>query len=63
MEVVAPDFVYASRPTTGDVLVLSQFDAAPPSGWMLVAGERGPANLLDASAPRPVIESVYRFGG
>ena len=63
MEVVAPGFVYASRPTTGDVLVLSEFDAAPPSGWALVAGERGPVNLLDASAPRPVIESVYRFGG
>ena len=63
MEVVAPDFAYGSHPTTGDVLVLSQFDPAPPSGWALVAGERGPANLLDGSAPRPLIESVYRFGG
>ncbi|HVC42932.1 MAG TPA: hypothetical protein VND54_13215 [Candidatus Saccharimonadales bacterium] len=63
MEVVSPDFVAASHPAPGDVLVLSQFDPAPPSGWTLVASERGPANLLDASAPRPVIESVYRFGG
>ncbi|MGA8523980.1 MAG: hypothetical protein WB807_13080, partial [Candidatus Dormiibacterota bacterium] len=63
MEVVAPDFAYASHPSAGDVLVLSPFDQAPPSGWELVAAERGPANLLDGSAPRPVLESVYRFGG
>jgi hypothetical protein len=63
MEVVAPDFAYASHPSAGDVLVLSPFDPAPPSGWTLVAAERGPANPLDGSAPRPVLESVYRFGG
>jgi hypothetical protein len=47
----------------GDTLVLAAFDAAPPSGWALVATERAPANLIDPSAPRPVLESVYRFGG
>jgi hypothetical protein len=63
MQVVPAEQVYAGHPAVGDTLVLSQFDPPPPSGWTLVASERGPANLLDASAPRPVIESVYRFGG
>jgi hypothetical protein len=63
MQLLPAEQVYAGHPAVGDVLVLSQFDPPPPSGWTLVAGERGPANLLDASAPRPVIESVYRFGG
>jgi hypothetical protein len=63
MEVVPVEAVYASRPVDGDVIVVSPSDPAPPSGWTLVAGERGPANLLDPSAPRPVIESVFRYDG
>jgi hypothetical protein len=65
MEVVPVEAVYASQPAVGDVLVLNAFggDPLPPSGWTLVASERGPANALDPSAPRPVLETVYRFGG
>ena len=63
MQVVPVEAVYASRPVDGDVIVVSPSDPAPPSGWTLVAGERGPATLLDPSAPRPVIESVFRYGG
>jgi hypothetical protein len=63
MEVVPVEAVYASQPAVGDMLVLNPSDPLPPSGWTLVASERAPANLLDASAPRPVLETVYRFGG
>jgi hypothetical protein len=63
MQETSPAAVYADHPGAGDVLVLSQFDPAPPSGWILIAAERGPANALDSSAPRPVLETVYRFGG
>jgi hypothetical protein len=63
MQVVPVEAVYASRPVDGDVIVVSPSDPGPPSGWTLVASERGPANLLDPSAPRPVIESVFRYGG
>jgi hypothetical protein len=64
MEVVPVEAVYASRPEVGDVLVLNALsDSPPPSGWTLVGSERGPANPLDASAPRPVLETVYRFDG
>jgi hypothetical protein len=55
--------VATSHPAVGDTLVLSEFDLAPPSGWTLVATERGPANPLDPSAPRPILERVYRFDG
>ena len=63
MEVVPVETVYASQPAVGDMLVLSPYDPLPPSGWTLVASERGPANVLDPSAPRSVLETVYRFGG
>jgi hypothetical protein len=63
MEVVSPQAVFASHPSGGDMLVLSEFDSAPPNGWILVEDERGPSNPLDASAPRPIVERVYRFGG
>jgi hypothetical protein len=64
MEMVSVDDLYAEgHPADGDVLVLSAFDAPPPSGWALVAQERGPANALDPSAPRQVVETVYRFDG
>jgi len=63
MKVVPVASLYANPPAVGDTLVLAAFDAAPPSGWTLVATERAPANLIDPSAPRPVLESVYRFGG
>ena len=63
MQMISVDVLYASRPADGDVLVLSGFEAAPPSGWTLVATERGPADALDPSAPRPPVETVYQFGG
>jgi hypothetical protein len=64
MEMVAPEALYASPPVDGSMLVLSPaFDGAPPSGWTLVASERGPANPLDGSAPRPILETVYRYDG
>ena len=63
MQVISVAVIGSEHPAAGDVLVLSEYDPAPPSGWTLAAVERGPANLVDASAPRPVIESVYRFGG
>ena len=66
MQVIPVATLYTGHPAAGDVLVLSAYDivdAPPPSGWKLVAQERGPANALDASAPRPVVEAVYRFGG
>jgi hypothetical protein len=67
MQVIAPDVV-ERQASAGDVLVLSQFDlsqtdSVPPSGWTLIAVERAPANVLDPSAPRPIIEAVYRFDG
>jgi len=63
MQVISTGVLYASRPADGDVLVLSDFDAPPPSGWRLVAAEQGPKNALDASAPRPPDETVYQFNG
>ena len=66
MQVIPVEALYAGHPSAGDVLVLSAYDivdAPPPSAWTLVAQERGPANALDASASRPVVEAVYRFGG
>ena len=66
MQLVSVAQVYGSHPADGDVLVLSEYDIAsqpPPSGWTLVAEERGPANALDPSAPQAVVEAVYRFGG
>jgi hypothetical protein len=66
MQVIAVQALYAGHPAAGDVLVLSAYDivdAPPPAAWTLVAQERGPANALDASASRPVVEAVYRFGG
>jgi hypothetical protein len=64
MEVVPVEAVYTSQPAVGDVLVLNpSSDPLPPNGWTLVASERGPADQLDSSAPRPVLETVYRFGG
>ena len=64
MQVVTPAVVESGHPSAGDILVLSAlFDPPPPTGWALVAVERAPANPLDASAPQPVLFSVYRFGG
>jgi hypothetical protein len=63
LQVVSPQFV-ESAASPGDMLVLATgIDPPPPSGWVLVATERSPANLVDASAARPVLISVYRFGG
>jgi hypothetical protein len=63
MQEISAAAVFAGQPATGDVIVLAQGDPIPPNGWTLVAAERGPANALDASAPRQVLETVYRFGG
>ncbi|MFI5284766.1 MAG: hypothetical protein ACHQ4F_00450 [Candidatus Dormibacteria bacterium] len=63
MQEISAAAVFASHPALGDVIVLTQGDPIPPDGWTLVAAERGPENALDASAPRPVLETVYRFGG
>ena len=63
MEVVPVEAVYSSQPAVGDVLVASPSDPVPPNGWALITTERGPANLLDASAPQAVLELIYRFGG
>jgi len=63
MEVLPVESVYSSQAAVGDMLVLSPYDPLPPSGWALVASERAPANVLDPSAPRAVLETVYRFGG
>ena len=62
MQVTAPSLAEREA-SAGDVLVLAQTDLPPPVSWVLVATERAPANPLDAAAPRPVLESVYRFGG
>jgi hypothetical protein len=48
--------------SAGDVLVLAGSDPAPHGDWVLVATERSPSDLLNARAPRPVLESVYRMG-
>jgi hypothetical protein len=61
MEVLAPA-VAEREASVGDMLVLAQTDPAPPTGWMLVAVERAPANPIDAATPTPVLESVYRLG-
>jgi len=51
-----------SEASPGDMLVLAQTDPAPSGSWVLVASERSPANPLNASAPQPVLETVYRLG-
>jgi hypothetical protein len=61
MQVVTPD-VAERDASPGDMLVLAQTDARPPSDWIRVAVERAPANPLDRSATTPVLESVYRLG-
>ncbi len=61
IEVIAPAAA-EGQASPGDVLVLAQSDTAPP-GWVLVATERGPANPLDSSSPRPALETVYRLQG
>jgi hypothetical protein len=61
LQVLASD-VAESAASTGDVLVLAQSDPAPSGDWVLVTTERAPANPLDPSASRPVLESVYRKG-
>jgi hypothetical protein len=48
--------------SAGDMLVLAQTDPAPAGNWVLVATERSPANPIDESAARPVLEAVYRLG-
>lgn len=66
MQVIPVETLYAGHPAPGDVLVLSAYDivaAPPPAGWTMVAQERGPANALDASVSRQVVEAVYRFNG
>jgi hypothetical protein len=62
MEVIAPAAA-ESQASPGDMLVLADSDATPASDWLLVATERGPANPLDSSAPRPALETVYRLEG
>jgi hypothetical protein len=63
LQVVSPEFAEAN-PSPGDMLVLSQYlDPPPPGGWVLVATERSPANQVDSGAARPVLISVYRYGG
>jgi hypothetical protein len=62
MQVVAPGSVETNA-VSGDMLVLTQYDPAPPTGWALVATERSPSDPVDSSVPRPVLISVYRFGG
>jgi hypothetical protein len=61
MQVIAPRLAEAQA-SAGDLLVLAQTDAAPGGSWVLVASERAPADPLDASASRPVLETVYRIG-
>lgn len=61
MQVVSPDLA-ESEAATGDMLVLAATDLAPSGLWTPVATERGPANPLDAAAPRPALETVYRKG-
>lgn len=62
LQVVSPEIAEA-QPSPGDMLVLNDgIDPQPPSGWTLVAAERSPANPVDASAPRPALISVYRYG-
>jgi len=61
MQIIAPDLA-GQEASPGDILVLAGADPAPPSGWTLVAAERSPANPLDESALRPVLEAVYRLG-
>ena len=53
----------AAGHTSGDLLVLTQYDLLPPSGWLLVDTERPPPNLIDTSTPNPALVSIYRFGG
>jgi hypothetical protein len=62
LQVVPPASVEASA-SSGDMLVLSQYDASPQSGWLLVDTERPPPNLIDSTSPRPALISIYRFGG
>jgi hypothetical protein len=62
LQVVPPGSVEASA-ASGDMLVLTQYDALPPSGWVRVDTERPPPNLIDTSTPNPALVSVYRFGG
>jgi hypothetical protein len=61
MQVIAPNLA-ESDASAGDLLVLAATDPAPPGVWTLIATERGPANPLDAAAPRPALETVYREG-
>jgi hypothetical protein len=61
MQVIAPDLA-ENQASAGDMLVLAETDPSPPGDWVLVATERAPANPLDAAAPRPVLEGVYRMG-
>ena len=61
MQILKPEQA-ESEASPGDMLVLAQTDPAPSGNWVLVATERSPANPLDASAPRPVLETVYRMG-
>ena len=62
MQVAAPGSVETNA-APGDMLVLTQYDQPPPSGWALVGTERSPSDPVDFSVPQPVLVSVYRFGG
>jgi hypothetical protein len=62
LQVVAPGSVETSA-SSGDLLVLTQYDQLPPSGWLLVDSERPPPNLVDPMTPRPALVSIYRFVG
>lgn len=62
LQVVSPGSVEASA-SSGDMLVLTQYDLLPPSGWLRVDAERPPPNLIDLFTPNPPLISIYRFGG
>jgi hypothetical protein len=62
LQVVSPGSVETSA-SSGDLLVLTQYDQLPPSGWVLVDTERPLPNLVDTMTPRPALVSIYRFVG
>jgi hypothetical protein len=62
LQVAAPASVEASS-SSGDLLVLTQYDLLPPSGWVLIDTERPPPNLVNTVTPRPALVSIYRFVG
>jgi hypothetical protein len=62
LQVVPPGSVETTS-SIGDLLVLTQYDQLPPTGWLLVDAERPPPDLADTTTPRPTLVSIYRFVG